>query len=117
MFDSSVNSSKNIWKSINKLCTNRKCNKSSVERISNNRLNIDNPSDICNCFNDYFCQVGDELCKRLHSPSCTHFMKYLGVSNSRSFYFLRLQLVKYLILLTVLNLPNVLLMIQYPQYW
>ena len=45
--------------------------------MSVNNIDITNPKEICNSFNDYFCAVGSNLASKI-TTSCDEFKQYLG---------------------------------------
>jgi len=66
---------RNIYKSSRKL----------IDKIVFNNTELTENRDIANCFNNYFCHIGDELAKKL-SPSTNHYKDYLGPSQYNSFF-------------------------------
>ena len=64
------NDPKKLWKTIHSILEINPKSKSSIERIvdeTGNKLN--NPQDIANSFNQYFCNIGPELAKTITPPT------------------------------------------------
>ena len=64
------NDPKKLWKTINSILEINPNSKSSIESIvaeTGNKLN--NPQDIANSFNQYFCNIGPELAKTITMPT------------------------------------------------
>jgi hypothetical protein len=79
IFDSRCNSSKTIWKEVNKLCSFKKSkSKSNIEKLVINQREILDPQQICDEMNSYFSQVGESLSKKL--PKNGNFKHYLDNS-------------------------------------
>ena len=79
-FISSANNSKKLWQNLNKLCTFSKKSAKSNTNISkliyqDNELR--KPEDICNCLNDYFCNVAGNIHSTIKQTNTTH-MEYIN---------------------------------------
>ena len=64
------NDPKKLWKTTHSILEINPKSKSSIERIvdeTGNKLN--NPQDIANSFNQYFCNIGPELAKTITPPT------------------------------------------------
>jgi len=84
------NNPKKLWKTINSILEFNPRSKSSIERIvdeTGNKLN--NPRDIANTFDQYFCNIGPELAKTITPPtsassnfshSCTSIFSLMDTS-------------------------------------
>jgi len=84
------NDPKKLWKTINSILEFNPRSKSSIERIvdeTGNKLN--NPRDIANTFDQYFCNIGPELAKTITPPtsassnfshSCTSIFSLMDTS-------------------------------------
>ncbi len=88
-FNSKLNSSKNIWKEINSLCSassNRKSSQSTIVKLIVNGNTISDATEMANEFNNYFCNVGKNLAKNLPVTNLNNqFLDFLPPSISNSF--------------------------------
>ena len=66
-FDYKVNSVKKLWNNLNSVCSaSRRVSKNfSVNNLNINGHKLEDKSDICNAFNEYFVSVGDDLVKKI----------------------------------------------------
>ena len=72
---SSANNSKKLWQNLNKLCTFS--NKSAKTNTNISKLiyqdnKLHKPEDICNCLNDYFCNVAENIHSTIKQTNTTH---------------------------------------------
>ena len=51
----------------------------------NNKL-VQNPSDIAEIFNKFFCEIGSNLSNKLPQPQLNSFKKYMGESATQSMF-------------------------------
>ena len=68
LFDTRINSTKQLWNNLDRVCSFSK-NKDKIaisELLVNQR--ITNSKDICDCFNKYFCTVGEKLSSNIVQP-------------------------------------------------
>lgn len=85
-FDSKVNNIKQLWINLNKICSTKKSSQGNViKKVLVDGVEIHSPVDICNAFNEYFCNVGVNLVKNL-PPASKSFTDYLKSSLSESIY-------------------------------
>ena len=78
LFDTKCNSIKQLWSNLNRTFSLSKTkNKINIPKLSVNNIDITNPKEICNSFNDYFCAVGSNLASKI-TTSCDEFKQYLG---------------------------------------
>ena len=86
LFDTRINNTKHIWKNINTIFNKSSRNSNNIDSILVNGMNLSNPSDISNNFNDYFCNVGEVLSNKLNGTGAASYTNYLGPSITNSFY-------------------------------
>jgi len=72
-----MNSIKDVWKALNKICSSKnKVNKSSINHLTTSRGHIDNQSEIAEEFNKFFCEIGKKLASAIPA-SQNEFSKFL----------------------------------------
>jgi len=91
LFDAKIQNIKNIWKNVNALINKNSSNNSNINKIIRNGLTINNSSDIANSFNDYFCDIGNNLHSQSLNNNTTNrssssYKNYFGPSRSNSFF-------------------------------
>ena len=86
-FDTKANSVKQIWKNLNNACSVKNSAKKQnvLTKLNVAGKDINDPSEISNAFNDYFCAVGSTLVGKLPSISCS-YTDYMNVSISNSMF-------------------------------
>lgn len=85
LFDNKVNNTKLIWKNLNKVFNKVSNKETIIDEIIVNDSVIKEPSDICNHFNEYFCNVGFNLAKNsVNRPN--DFKNYLNSTVANSFF-------------------------------
>ena len=88
LFNTKINNIKSIWNNINKIISFSKKSNPKTRSISNllvNNINLADPIQIANEFNDYFCSIGSNLMNKI--PSCnTSYNQYLNNPVSNSFF-------------------------------
>ena len=57
----------------------------SIDKIAFNNTLLSDKKDTVECLNNYFCNIGEELAKKLPSPT-KNFKDYLGPSHKNSFF-------------------------------
>lgn len=89
LFDTRLHGIKDIWKNINSLINNKpKPNSLLTKIIDNSNTLLENPNEIVNSFNKFFCEIGDKLASKIKtvtSPQFTH-KTYLLSRLCNSFY-------------------------------
>ena len=70
------NNTKKIWQTINEIRNNKHV-KNNVSTLQHNNLTLDNPSDIAEAFNNYFCNIAPELNSKLPKTNRNpvHYLK------------------------------------------
>src|SRR3989441_996634 len=88
-FDSSIHSTKALWKEINKLCcfgSNRSTEKPEIAKLNLNGSVVTDPLSMASALNNYFCEVGSDLVSKLPVSNCTlNFRSFLPPSILNSF--------------------------------
>ena len=83
-FIMNVNNIKKTWNEINKIL-NRKTNVQGSFQLNINGVTTSNNSKIANCFNKYFINVADNLCKKIPQTN-NKYQDYLKNPNKNSFF-------------------------------
>ena len=78
---------KNTWKTISEALCNANYKNSVIHKIVKNNLEIDNPSEIAEVFNDYFINIGPELFYKIKMPHNKNFKSYMQKRITSSFSF------------------------------
>ena len=97
------NSSKNLWNTFGKILNNKKVKHSKIESLNLNGVNLTEPKNITESFNNFFSEIGGNLAKNFPTND-SQFKNYLGAPVTHSMY-LRPTSVKE-ILRTVKSLKN-----------
>ena len=86
IFDNKSHSIKQLWRNLNSTFSLTKNKvKTSVSKITVNDITYTAQKDICNCLNDYFCDIGKNLASGI--PYQLHdFTKYCHVPNNNSMF-------------------------------
>ena len=63
------NNNHKLWKTINNLLLSKLSNLSAPKIIKVGDVEVNNPTDIANHFNEFFCKIGQSLVSR-QSKSC-----------------------------------------------
>ena len=84
-FEKEKNNIRNTWKVINSVLNN-KMSSCTVNSIMHEGKLIHNPTQIANCFNDYFVNIGSDLASKIYQHQDS-FIDFLGHSNPNSFFF------------------------------
>jgi len=88
LFDNKSNSIKKLWCNLNSLCSNSKRTniKTAIDKIvTDDEIVITSALDISNFFNEFFCNVGSNLLKKLPVNN-SNFSDYLNNSTANSMY-------------------------------
>jgi Reverse transcriptase (RNA-dependent DNA polymerase) len=86
-FDDKINSIKQIWTNLNRVCSVKKNKKSNIDisKLNVSGKEIIDPAEISDAFNDFFCDIGPSLVKSLPSvPSC--YTDYMGLPVAESIF-------------------------------
>jgi hypothetical protein len=79
-FDAKVHNTKQIWNSLNKVCSaKRRKNNIFINKLKVADREITSPSEISDAFNYYFCSIGQNLVKLLPPTSAT-YVEYMSPS-------------------------------------
>jgi len=87
LFNSKENSIKKLWNNLNMVCSFKKNKtKTLISKIVTDGKEFTDPVDICNEFNRYFCNVGEELVAKLpkHLGKQVNFMNFCNPSPPHS---------------------------------
>ena len=81
-----VHNTKQIWNSLNKVCSaKRRKNNIFINKLKVADREITSPSEISDAFNDYFCNIGQNLVKLL-PPTLATYVEYMSPSVLQSVY-------------------------------
>ena len=87
-FQSNANNAKKIWTQINTLCSfnvKKNGNKSPLTHLNIDNKVVNNPTEMANGLNDYFCNIGSGLASKLGKAK-HDFAYYMGSSLENSIY-------------------------------
>ena len=86
-FDNKCNSIKQIWSNLNRVCSvkKNKANSTTVDKLLVSGIELTDPLEISNAFNNYFCNVGPNLVKNLPKASKC-FTDYMGLPMPNSMF-------------------------------
>ena len=87
LFNRKENNIKKLWNNLNMVCSFKKNKtKTLISKIVTDSKEITDPADICNEFNRYFCNVGEELIAKLpkHLGKQVNFMNFCNPSPPHS---------------------------------
>jgi len=87
LFDMRTNSIKQLWNNLSQVASlgKNKCH-NSVSRLLVDNVHIEDPKQISDLFNKYFCNVGAKLQNKLNSCGVTDYKAYLSYSVKNSMY-------------------------------
>ena len=87
LINDTKNSLTNLWKVFTPIINPHK-NKNSrtIDKLNINRKIVNNPLEIANHFNNYFCNIGKKLSTKI-PPTTSHFSKFLKNNNVNSMFF------------------------------
>ena len=76
-FETMSNNNHKLWKTINDLLSSKLSNSSASKVIKVGVLKVDNPTDIANHFNEFFCKIGQSLAYKVNRAGSENSIKYL----------------------------------------
>ena len=86
MFDTKTNTTKQLWNNLDRVCSfSKNKNKISISKLLVNNKKVTDSKEISDCFNNYFCTVGEQLSNNL-AHSATSFKNYLPTASKRSMF-------------------------------
>ena len=83
-FETMSNNNHKLWKTINNLLPSKLSNSSAPNVIKVGDVKVDNPSDIANHFNEFFCKIGQSLIDKVNRAGNEDPIKYLNNRISES---------------------------------
>ena len=87
-FQATANNSKKLWQNLNKLCSFAKKGKKqniNINKLVSENKELTDPRDICNCLNNYFCNVAKNIHALIKPINITH-MEFIKQHNPSSVY-------------------------------
>ena len=89
LFDTRTNNTKQLWNNLDRVCSfSKKKDKTSISELFVNNQKITDSKDICDCFNNYFCTVGEKLSSNLAhlTTNYDNFYNYLPMAPKQSMF-------------------------------
>ena len=77
-FEIMSNNNHELWKTINNLLPSKLSNSSAPKVIKVSDVKVDNPTDIANHFNEFFCKIGQSLADKVNRAGNKNPIKYLN---------------------------------------
>ena len=77
-FETMSNNNHKLWKTINNLLPSKLSNSSGPKVIKVGNVKVDNPTDIANHFNEFFCKIGQSLADKVNRAGNENPIKYLN---------------------------------------
>lgn len=85
-FNTKTNSIKQLWSNLNHIFSFSKAkSRTSISKLIVNNTEVTTPRDICNCLNNYFCSVGENLAASIETGK-TDFIRYCKPPITNSMY-------------------------------
>ena len=79
------NNNHKLWKTINNLLPSKLSNSSAPKIIKVGDVEVDNPTDIANHFNEFFCKIGQSLVDKVNRAGNKNPIKYLKTESTNLF--------------------------------
>ena len=86
-FENFKSNMKKTWTQINELLSNKKKASDLPKYFFDGNTKLTDNSDIANCFNNFFCNIGPSLANTIKTPPNKHFTDYLKQNILTSFSF------------------------------
>ena len=77
-FETMSNNNHKLWQTINNLLPSKLLNSSTPKVIKVGDVKVDNPTDIANHFNEFFCKIGQSLADKVNREGNENPIKYLN---------------------------------------
>ena len=80
------NSNKGLWNTLGSIIRNNQNKKNPINSLKVNNKIIQNPKDIAEIFNNFFCKIGPNLSAKFSDTQKDAFAKYMGEKANQSMY-------------------------------
>ena len=76
-FEENKHNPRKTWKTINSLLHNKTKTADFPSEIKTDGIIADDPTEIANCLNKYFCTIGEKLAQNVQTNNDLNYKKYL----------------------------------------